>query len=173
MVKRADHNPSVVTDATIGNDVHTRSRLGHSITCSRAENGLNGGAQGGTALMQKKQPEGWQTESLLFHSPNVPSCAIVSGEKLGPLVGGCLPPSAPVHLLQLEDALDWFAGQNAAFVGDLNANLHKLSSDRNRQVADCVASHGLFDLLPHFRQLKCFSHQTTWWQMQAGHVLWS
>ena len=165
MVKTAGYDLGILTETKIGNDIYTKSHLGYSIKCSKAEPGPNGGAQGGVALIEKEDPEGWHTESLVFHGPNVLSCIIVSGKKRTPLVGGYLPPSTLVHLPQLGAALDRFAGRKTVFIGDLNADLHDVSTERNQEVADCVASYGLFDMLPHFQQQRRFHHMTTWWQV--------
>ena len=170
MVSKVGHDLGIITETKIGDDIHTKSRLGYSLSCSKAELGPNGGPQGGIGLLEKENQDGWHTESLLFHGPNVLSCVLASGTKRVPLIGGYLPPSTLMHLPHLEEALDRFAGGDPICLGDLNVDLHDLTKERNQLVADCVASCGLFDLLPHFRQRARFRHKTTWWQVRGGAV---
>jgi hypothetical protein len=54
------------------------------------------------------------------------------------------------------------------FTKRLNANLHNPVLERDSKISALVASHGLEDALPHFRQRSCrHGHGVTWWRRRA------
>ena len=162
--QQGNYDIVIATETKITDEVYTKHTLGYEVTCSKALP-----HQGGVALITRAQPEGWNIESTRFHGPNVLSCLIVSGTKRMPLVGVYLPPSSLDSLPDFEEALTRFQGYtNIVAAGDLNADITDLASPRNQQVAACLATHGLFDLLPHFRQRRSFRHNTTWYQIRQG-----
>jgi hypothetical protein len=134
------------------------------ITCSQALPN-----QGGVALITRANPDGWSIKSTRFHGPNVLSCLIVAGGIQTPLIGAYFSPASLDSLPFFEDALSRFNGfTNLVVLGDFNADVSDLTTPRNQTVSACFAAHGLFDLLPHFRQRKPFRHNKTWYQVTEG-----
>jgi hypothetical protein len=162
--QQGNYDIVVATETKISNNIYSKHTLGYEVICSTALPN-----QGGVALITRAQPDRWHIESTRFHGPNVLSCLIISGDKKMPLIGAYLSPTSLDSLPDFEEALTRFNGYtNLVVAGDFNADIHDLTEPRNRTIAACFAAHGLFDLLPHFRQRKNFRHNTTWYQIRQG-----
>ena len=103
---------------------------------------------------------------------NVMSCVLVSGTKRHPLVGAYIPPADVSTLEFIELALNRFStGPAPILLGDLNVNLRAPQGARENQIAALVASYGLFDLLPNFKQRWRYGDGATWSQHRDGEVV--
>ena len=51
------------------------------------------GGQGRFRIVSQERPEGWTVDSTRFHSPNVVSFKVLSGDQWMPIIGAYLPPS--------------------------------------------------------------------------------
>ena len=103
---------------------------------------------------------------------NVMSCVLVSGTKRHPLVGAYIPPADVSTLEFIELALNRFStGPAPILLGDLNVNLRAPQGARENQIAALVASYGLFDLLPNFKQRRRYGDGATWSQHRDGEVV--
>ena len=170
-VQLGNYDFMVVTETKIQDQVYCKNRLGYDVVVSQATPGPNGGAQGGVGLITREDKEGWDVESTRFHGPNVVSCVVVSGSKRMPMIGVYLPPSTLDHLPDLEEAINRFPQQDPIIMGDLNADIHDLSTNRSQQVAAFLATFGLLDVLTHFKQRRPHRHNQTWRQVREGQVL--
>ena len=81
--------------------VHCKKRLGYNIACSREFPTVDGGVQGGMVLVTGETPEGWDTESMRFHGPNMVSCEIVSVSQHPPSLAHTTPLSILDYLPDL------------------------------------------------------------------------
>ena len=84
------------------------------------------------------------------------------GNRHLPMVGAYIPPSKISTLVNIDQALNRFRGYSPILMGDLNANLDQPTRARDLEIAAAVATAGLEDMLPHFRQRQPFGAGLTW-----------
>ena len=151
--------------------IHTRSSQGYTVyaTYTTRTN------QGGIGLVYRQERIGWCIESIKRHGPNILSFHLILGNTVQPVIGAYLPPSTLDDLPFLTEALDRFpvSKQPPLLLGDLNVDLsNKRATDpRTTQVSEILATYGLMDMLPHFKQRKPYRDLCTWTQTRNDHIL--
>jgi exonuclease III len=160
-LQKANVDACFLTEAKLTDGIHTHFSSGYHVFATRAHAHF----QGGIALVYWDS-EYWQIESEQCHGPNVISAYLVTGYRRIPLVRAYIPPGDDSTMEHVERALTRFAnGPAPLLLGDLNCNLEDPQSPRDIQVAAMVANHGIFDMLPHFKQRKGLGHCRTWRQL--------
>ena len=146
------------------NDLRTRFSSGYQLVCTDAA----ASNQGGVALFYRES-DFFSVESVHKWGPNVISFILVMGGRKFGFIGGYIPPDDTTTIQFIQKAVDHQPEGMAFFLmGDLNANLHNPVLERDSEISALVASHGLEDALPHFRQRSCrHGHGVTWWQRRA------
>jgi exonuclease III len=165
-LEKAGVDIAILTETKLVDNTYSKDCHGYDIECTPAVSRH----QGGIALVSRRT-DSWCLEATRHHGHNVLSTVVVCGDHRIPLIGAYLPPSSLNSLPELIAALDRFAGRDPILLGDLNVNLEDSTSTRNRDVATVLASYGLLDMLPHFRQRKPFRHNCTWWKQVNDVIL--
>jgi hypothetical protein len=117
-----------------------------------------------------RESDFFSVESVRKWGPNVISFILVMGAQQFGFIGGYVPPDDSTTIQFIQRAMEYQTeGMPVFLMGDLNANLHNPVLERDNEIsALVVASHGLEDTLPHFRQRSCrHGHGVTWWQRRA------
>ena len=86
-----------------------------------------------------------------MHGPNVISAVIVSGNSRYGIVGAYIPPADTTTLIHITTALGRFPNRKVILVGDLNLDLGFIEMERDTEIADILATSGLFDMHHHFK----------------------
>ena len=161
----------LLTEVKMTEGIYTRSCEGYAVTATDAASKH----QGGVALFYRES-EYWQIESVVKHGPNVISFELVSGWRRTPVVGGYIPPTDRTTLPHMIAAMDRFsthsAGNRMLVIGDFNVDLSDPNQDaRGSEIIDAMSTHGLEDLLLHFKPRERYSHRQTWWQERGGFTI--
>jgi len=161
----------LLTEAKMTDGIYTRSCEGYAVVATDATSPH----QGGVALFYRES-EFWQIESVVKHGPNVVSFELVTGWCRIPVVGGYIPPSDQSTLPHMIAAMDRFrthrSGKRMIVFGDFNVDLSDPNQDtRGSEIIDAFTTHGLEDLLLHFKPRERYSHRQTWWQDRGGFTI--
>ena len=96
------------------------------------------------------------------------SAVIVSGNSRYGVVGAYIPPADSTTTAHIASALARFPRRKVILVGDLNLNLDSLETDRDMEIADCLATSGLIDMHRHFKLESKNRMPDTWHQEREG-----
>jgi hypothetical protein len=113
-----------------------------------------------------RESDYFSIESTWTWGPNVISFVLRTGERRFGCVVGYIPPNCSDTQEFINQALEYLpTGIPSLLMGDINANLESPRDTREVAILALVATYGLFDVLPHYRQRRCqFGHGVTWWQ---------
>ena len=93
---------------------------------------------------------------------------IVSGNSRYGVVGAYVPPADSTTSVHIAAALARFPSRKVILVGDLNLDLDSLESERDREIADTLASSGLLDMHRHFKLKDRNRRPDTWHHKRDG-----
>ena len=93
---------------------------------------------------------------------------IVSGNSRYGVVGAYIPPADSTTTAHVASALARFPRRKVLLVGDLNLNLDSLETDRDMEIADCLATSGLIDMRRHFKLDGKNRMPDTWHRTREG-----
>jgi hypothetical protein len=156
----------LLTEAKLMDGIYTRFSSGCHVVATDACSH----SQGGVALFYREL-DCLQVESVCKHGPNVISFELVTGRRHTPIVGAHIPPADLETIEHITRAMERFPGRDPLLLGDLNVDLGSFLDPREVETAAAVASFGLEDLLPHFRQHRGFCHGKTWRPERLGQVV--
>ena len=152
-----------LTETKLTDGIYTRFSSGYRVLATNAVSHH----QGGIALVYRESPY-FQVESSQRHGPNVMSAVIVSGNSRYGVVGAYIPPADSTTTAHIASALARFPSRKVILVGDLNLNLDSLETDRDVEIADCLATSGLIDMHRHFKLEGKNRMPDTWHQEREG-----
>ena len=93
----------------------------------------------------------------------------MTGQRRIPVVGAYIPPADTNTLAFIQQALDRFPMDSTPILlGDLNIKLATPTTAREIEIATLLASVGLTDMLPHFRQRSKLGKTWAWSQQREG-----
>ena len=99
------------------------------------------------------------------------SAVIVSGNSRYGVVGAYVPPADSTTSVHIAAALGRFPSRKVILVGDLNLDLDALVLERDREIANVLASSGLLDMHRHFKSKGRNRRPDTWHQKREGEVI--
>jgi hypothetical protein len=104
------------------------------------------------------------SKGIRAYGPNVVRVVLVSGEQRWLIMGAYIPPSETnaSTLDYISEAAESY-GHPLILLGDLNFDFDNVKDERHAATAGMVASLGVTDTIPHFRQRKW--RDTTTWRM--------
>jgi len=148
----ADLNTDIafLTETKLDSGRHTKQGFGYHVFATTAASP----SQGGTALIWKAGSHHWTLEGMRAISANSISATLVSGKNRWLLLGTYLAPSIPPddELDRLETEYHRHPHLPAILMGDLNADVTNLTSNRSITIATTLQHIGVADIFHKFPQ---------------------
>jgi len=147
---------AILTETKLTKGRHTKYGFDFHVFATDAESP----SQGGTALIWKAGDTHWTLEGIRALSANSISATLVSGKNRWLLLGTYLTPNAPPdnELDLLETEYRRHPQLPVIVMGDLNADVGDLTSDRSIAIATTMQLMGATDIFHKFPQKKKRRH---------------